>query len=134
MHINNFSNANRVKDIKSANSSAKTFSLKKAATTSNISDIMNVSNNAYTNNDIRFMLESAYIKEQSDIVFEYLNQLKIQIISQELDLESIIKLREQLLKNKKKFMYKDLENLLDDVIMRLEIEIAKLDHLTPIQA
>lgn len=132
MYVNGLNAQIKAKEVTRASKTDKKDAVFKKSDIPMVTDVMDITTKVRTN-ELQYALERAYVKTQSDIIFKYLNLLKIHIISQEIDTELMMDLKEKLLKNKQKFLHQDLEELFNEVIMRLEIEIAKLDHLKIVQ-
>ena len=68
------------------------------------------------------------LKEAGDKILKSLHEIRLDLINCELDEEHIVNLKNILENNKKKFKFSELQDVIDDIILRSEIELAKIEY------
>lgn len=76
-----------------------------------------------------FQNEFSILSEESYQVFAFLKDLRLQIIDNQIDLDSVEEIKNKVLRNKNKYSNPEIAELAEDILLRLEIEIAKLEML-----
>ena len=68
------------------------------------------------------------LKEAGDKILKSLHEIRLDLINCELDEEHIVNLKNILENNRKKFKFSELQDVIDDIILRSEIELAKIEY------
>lgn len=69
------------------------------------------------------------LKEVGDKILQSLNEFRLGLINCELKEEHIITLKNTLENNRKKFKFSELQAVIDDIILRSEVELAKIEMI-----
>jgi hypothetical protein len=77
--------------------------------------------------DSIFELELSLLSQESNHVFNFLKELRLQIIDNQINPVLAEEIKDKILKNKHKYTNDSISDLAEDIILRLEIEIAKLE-------
>ncbi len=67
------------------------------------------------------------LKESGEQILKCLNDIKLGMINGELSSGHMLNLKNALEKNRKKFKFLQLQEVIDDIIIRAEVELAKLE-------
>ncbi len=77
--------------------------------------------------DSIFELELSLLSQESSHVFNFLKELRLQIIDNQINPVLAEEMKDKILKNKHKYINDSISDLAEDIILRLEIEIARLE-------
>ena len=77
--------------------------------------------------DSIFELELSLLSQESNHVFNFLKELRLQIIDNQINPVLAEEMKDKILKNKHKYTNDSISDLAEDIILRLEIEIARLE-------
>ena len=77
--------------------------------------------------DSIFELELSLLSQESNYVFNFLKELRLQIIDGQVNPILAEEIANKILKNKHRYNNDSISDLAEDIILKLEIEIAKLE-------
>lgn len=70
------------------------------------------------------------LKEMGNKMLECLNDIKFGLINGEFPKENIVNLKAVLEENKHQFKFLELQHVIEDIILRAEVELAKIEMMT----
>ncbi len=116
---------NKAKTEKARLLSKKNLSTRNITNKIQIDSIVDIQNQEAV--DSIFELELSLLSQESSHVFNFLKELRIQIIDNQINQALAEEIKNKILKNKHKYTNNSISDLAEDIILKLEIEIAKLE-------
>lgn len=78
----------------------------------------------------RYKYDKDKLQQAGNDMLSSLNEIRFGLISGELNQAHIKKLKDVLSRNKHEFTFPELQSIIDDIILRCEVELAKIEYLS----
>ena len=104
-----------------------TASTKDSAGTSSLASVPEINPFLFLQEIDEYKEDQQRLKESGEQILKCLNDIKFGLVNGELNAGHMLNLKNALEKNRKKFKFLQLQEVIDDIIIRAEVELAKLE-------
>jgi hypothetical protein len=122
-------NSSSIKKIHNNKAAKAKFSLSESEAVESSATISSINPFLFLQEIDEYKESQKALKEVGDKILQSLNELRLALMNCELKEEHIATLKNTLENNRKKFKFSELQTVIDDIILRSEVELAKIEMI-----